>query len=271
MAGDILVKINNEEATGMTVEKAVSLIRGPKGTTVTLTILRPSQKKPPFDLVLKRDIIQIKSVTWKMLPGQVALIDLSHFNSDTSAAFQTIIGEILRQKPKGVILDVRNNPGGFLNTAIDVASAWVGEQSIVKERRQGEIIEEFKGSTAARLGDLPTIVLVNQGSASASEIVAGALQDYGKARLLGTKTFGKGSVQDYQTLKDGSGVKITIAEWLTPKERTINKTGLIPDITVERTEEDYAAKRDPQLDRAVSLLTGAQAGSSTPVPTSTKP
>lgn len=271
MAGDILVKINGEESTGLSVEKAVSLIRGPKGTTVTLNVLRPSQKKPPFDVQIRRDVIQIKSVTWKMLPGQVALIELTHFNSDTSEAFQKVVSEVLAKNPKGVILDMRNNPGGFLDTAIDISSYWVGRQPIVKERRQGKIIEEFTGTMDASFGTIPTIVLVNQGSASASEIVAGALQDYGKARLLGTKTFGKGSVQDYQSLKDGSGVKITIAEWLTPKERTINKTGLIPDITVERTEEDYAAKRDPQLDRAVGLLTGTQTVSSPSVPTTTKP
>ncbi len=269
MAGDILIKINTEDTVGMTVEKAVSLIRGPKGTKVTLNILRPSQKKPPFDVTITRDVIKIKSVRSKMLPNQIGVIELTNFNGDTSEAFREAVREVLRNDPKGLILDLRNDPGGFLDTAIDVASYWVGEEPVVKERRQGKIIQEFKGANRAMLGSLPTIVLVNQGSASASEIVAGALQDYGKARLVGTKTFGKGSVQDYQVLSDGSAVKITIAEWLTPKERTINKTGLTPDITVERTPEDYEAKRDPQLDRAVELLTGAKAVS--PTSSSTRP
>jgi carboxyl-terminal processing protease len=269
MAGDILIKINNEDTVGMTVEKAVSLIRGPKGTKVTLNVLRPSQKKPPFDVTITRDVIKIKSVRSKMLPNQIGVIELTNFNGDTSEAFREAVREVLRNDPKGLILDLRNDPGGFLDTAIDVASYWVGEEPVVKERRQGKIIQEFKGTNRATLGSLPTIVLVNQGSASASEIVAGALQDYGKAKLVGTKTFGKGSVQDYQMLSDGSAIKITIAEWLTPKERTINKTGLTPDITVERTPEDYEAKRDPQLDRAVELLTGAKTVS--PTSSSTRP
>lgn len=269
LAGDILIKIDNQDTAGMTVEKAVSLIRGPKGTNVTLNILRPAQKKPPFDVTITRDVIKIKSVRWKMLPNQVAYIELTNFNGDTSNAFRDAVREVVRKDPKGLILDLRNDPGGFLDTAIDVASYWVGEEPIVKERRQGKIIQEFKGNGNPILAGIPTIVLVNQGSASASEIVAGALQDYGKARLLGVKTFGKGSVQDYQALSDGSAVKITIAEWLTPRERTINKTGLTPDVTVERTADDYEAKRDPQLDRAVELLTGVKAVSSTS--TSTRP
>lgn len=269
MAGDILVKVDNQDATSMTVEKAVSLIRGPKGTKVTLNILRPAQKKPPFDVTITRDVIKVSSVHWKMLPNQIASIELTNFNSDTADAFRDAVHEILRKDPKGIILDLRNDPGGFLDTAIDVASYWVGEQPIVKERRQGKIIQEFKGNDTASLANIPTIVLVNQGSASASEIVAGALQDYGKARLVGVQTFGKGSVQDYQSLSDGSAVKITIAEWLTPRERTINKTGLTPDVTVERTADDYEAKRDPQLDRAVELLTGVKAVLSTS--TSTRP
>lgn len=269
LAGDILIKINGEDTVGMTVEKAVSLIRGPKGTKVTLSILRPSQKKPPFDVSLIRDVIKVKSVRSKMLPGRVAVIELSNFNGDTSEAFQAAVREVLQKDPKAIILDVRNDPGGFLDTAIDVSSYWVGDAAIVKERRQGKIIQEFKGVRKAILANIPTIVLVNQGSASASEIVAGALQDYGKARLLGTKTFGKGSVQDYQELSDGSAVKITIAEWLTPHERTINKTGLTPDVIVERTADDYEAKRDPQLDRALELLTGVKTAS--PTASSTRP
>ncbi len=274
LSGDAIIKINKEETVGMTTEKAVSLIRGPRGTKVTLTIFRPSQKKPPFDVTLTRDQIQIKSVRFKMLPQGIAYIEMTHFNGDTEAGFMEAVNKIRQQKNvKGIILDLRNDPGGFLETSLIVAGAWVGENLVVKERAQGEIIQELRGRGPAFLAGVPTIVLVNQGSASASEIVAGALQDHGQATILGTKTFGKGSVQDYQDFKDGSGVKITIAEWVTPKERTINKAGLEPDIVVERTPEDYDAKRDPQLDYAIAVLTGtATSTPATPVKaTSTKP
>jgi carboxyl-terminal processing protease len=257
LAGDLILKIDGTDTAGMSVEKAVSLIRGDKGTKVTLNLFRPDTKKPPFDVTLTRDEIQVKSVrTSTLANGQVSVIEVTHFNGDTEDGFSRAVTEILKKKPKGIILDLRNNPGGFLQTSLSMAGEWIGQQVVVKERRQGKIVAELPGPNDARLKGIPTIVLVNQGSASASEIVAGALQDYGAAQLLGTKTFGKGSVQDYETLSDGSGVKITIAEWLTPKERTINKTGLVPDITIDRTYDDYASKRDPQLDRAVGILTG---------------
>jgi carboxyl-terminal processing protease len=240
----------------MSVEQAVSLIRGEKGTKVTLKIFRPSTKKPPFDVTIVRDEILVKSVKWKVLPSGVGVIEVTHFNGDTEENFKKAVTEVLKKKPKGIILDLRNNPGGFLDTSLKMAGEWVGDAIVVKERKQGKIIDELHGVGPARLEGIPTIVLVNQGSASASEIVAGALQDQKAATIVGMTTFGKGSVQDYSNLPDGSGIKITIAEWLTPNERTINKTGLEPDITVDRTVEDYAAQRDPQLDRAVGILTG---------------
>lgn len=255
LAGDLILKIDGQDTTGMSADRAVTLIRGNKGTKVTLSIMHDI-KKPPMDITITRDIIQVKSVRWKMLPDQIASIEITSFSADTSAAFQQALKDALRKDPKGIVLDLRNNPGGFLDAAVDISSEWLGRDVVVKERRQGKIVQELHGTNAARIADIPTIILVNQGSASASEIVAGALQDAGKARLVGTKTFGKGSVQDYQNLQNGSAVKITIAEWLTPKGRTINKTGLEPDVRVERTPEDYAAKRDPQLERALQLLTG---------------
>ena len=256
LAGDVITKIDGQDAMTMTLDKAVSLIRGPHGTKVTLTIFRLSLKKPAFDVVLTREQIQVKSVTQKMLPGRIALITVSHFNEDTQKGFTDAVTAVLKNDPKGVILDLRNNPGGFLDTALSMAGEWTGDVVVVKERRPGKITEELHGVGNKRLHGIPTIVLVNVGSASASEIVAGALQDLGDAKLLGMKTYGKGSVQDYQNFTDGSGIKITIAEWLTPKDRTINKTGLDPDIIVDRTPEDYAALRDPQLDRAVGILNG---------------
>ncbi len=263
MSGDVIIKIDKKETTGMTTEQAVTLIRGPKGTKVVLSIIRPSQKKPAFDVEIVREKIQVKSVKWKMLPNQIAYIELTNFNQDTEGLFNQAIDFVQKKEAKGVILDMRNNPGGYLETALVIAGEWVGDQVVVKERRQGKIFEELKGTGRKRLANMPTIVLVNEGSASAAEIVAGAIQDYGKGKVVGKKTFGKGSVQEYQDLSDGSGVKITIAEWLTPKERTINKTGLDPEIVVDRTPEDYEADRDPQLDRAVALLGGAPKGAAT--------
>ncbi len=269
LSNDIIVKINGQDTAGMSTEKAVSLIRGPKGTKVTLSIFRAALKKLPFDVTLVRDEIHVKSVKWKMLPGSIAYIEVTHFNGDTKDGFNEAVQGALKKGVKGVILDMRNDPGGFLDTALSVGGTWVGNQVIVKERRQGKIVDTLHGVGCAWFEGIPTIVLVNQGSASASEIVAGALQDYHAATIVGQKTFGKGSVQDYVNFKDGSGIKITVAEWLTPNERTINKTGLDPDVVVDRTPEDYAAKRDPQLDRAIGILNGT--ATSTPSTTSTRP
>ncbi len=272
LAGDLILKIDDEETTGMSVEEAVKRIRGERGTRVVLQIYREGQKKGPFDVSIQRDIIQVKSVSWKMAPGStgIAIIEISNFSQDTTLAFRDAVREILQKDPQGLILDLRNNPGGYLTGAVDIAAEWVGKEVVVKERRQGKIIDELRGELPARLGEIPTIVLVNQGSASASEIVAGALQDAGKARLVGMKTFGKGSVQEYEPLLDGSAVKITVAEWVTPRDRTIQSVGLEPDVSVDRTAEDYEAKRDPQLDRALELLANpSSATTSLRIPTST--
>jgi carboxyl-terminal processing protease len=278
LAGDILLEIDKQDATGMSVEKAVSLIRGPKGTSVTLSIGRykmekdakGKEKKTPEikEIVIQREVIVVKSVRVSY-KGNIAIIEITSFNQDTDELFQQAVSEVITKDVKGVVLDLRNDPGGYLDRAISVASEWIGEQVIVKESHQGKIGEEYSGSGAARLRGIPTIVLVNEGSASASEIVAGALQDYGLAKLVGMKTYGKGSVQDYFEFPDKSAVKITIAEWLTPKDRSINKLGIEPDVQVDRTQEDYHADRDPQLDKALELLSGKSTSTvpATQVPT----
>lgn len=276
-AGDLIVKIDNTDTAGMSVEQAVSLIRGKKGTSVNLTIGRyktetdakGKEKKTPYtqEFVIVRDVIVVKSVKTKYLDDDIALVEITSFNQDTGTLFTKAVDEILTKNVKGLIIDLRNDPGGYLDRAISVAGEWAGDQVVVKERRQGKIVDEYHGTANGRLKDMPTIVLVNQGSASASEIVAGCLQDYGLAKILGTTSFGKGSVQDYSEFPDKSSVKITIAEWLTPKERSINKIGIEPDVKVEITDEDYNANRDPQLDKAVELLGGKPA---TAVSTKTK-
>ena len=283
-SGDFILAIDKQDTTSMSVEQAVYLIRGDKDTKVTLTIGRLNkstdakgkEKTAPTstDITIVRSEIVVKSVT-VAYKNNLAIVTVNHFNQDTDTLFKQVIDEVLTKNVKGIVLDMRNDPGGYLDRAIAVASEWTGEQTIVSERRQGQIVDSYKGSHAARLDKIPTVVLVNQGSASASEIVAGALQDYGEATLVGTKTFGKGSVQDYTEFPDKSALKVTIAEWLTPKGRSINKTGIQPDVQVDRTDADYNADRDPQLDKAVQLLTGkasaaipAQATSTATIPSS---
>ena len=251
-SGDMIIQIDKKSTSGFSLDQAVTKIRGKRGTTVTLTIYREGEKKER-DIPIVRDTIQVKSVTWNM-KGSIAYIKVSHFNEDTESAFADAVRGALAKKPKGLILDLRNNPGGFLDTAVQMASYWVDGETVVIEKYDENKKDEYKGRVSALLKDMPTIVLVNQGSASASEIVSGALQDYGKAKLVGKKTFGKGSVQDLQRLKDGSALKITVAKWLTPKGRMINELGIDPDVEVDIKEEDITAKRDPQLNKALELL-----------------
>ncbi|MBU2613092.1 S41 family peptidase [Patescibacteria group bacterium] len=260
LPGDAILMVDATSTEGMSVEEAVAIIRGPKGTTVTLTIGRNDGTK---EISIVRDEIVVKSVSVEYLKDDIAVIRINHFNSDTSVEFSKAADEIVVKGSKGIILDLRSNPGGFLDRATYVAGEWVGSRTVVSERRQGTITDEYRGTGSARLKGLPTVVLVDGGSASASEIVAGALQDYSVATIVGTQTFGKGSVQDYTDLADGTAVKITIAEWLTPNGRSINDIGIEPDIIVERTEEDFNEQRDPQQDKAVELLTTGQAAPKT--------
>ena len=241
----------------MSVEKAVSLIRGEKGTQVVLTIVREGVDGIT-DYPITRDKIVIDSVKWSVDDQNVMTISISTFNHDTSQLFSQAIQEALTTGVTGIILDLRSNPGGLLTTAIDIASAWVGYDDVVIERSYADV-QSFSGVSAPRLQGIPTVVLVNGGSASASEIVSGALQDYGYATIVGTQTFGKGSVQDYRELEDGSAVKITTAVWYTPDGRSINEEGIAPDVVVEYTVEEYQAGIDPQDVAAREILAGTYA------------
>lgn len=253
-AGDQIYKINGESTVNFSLEEAIKKIRGPKGTTVTLTLLRAKESKP-IDIPIIRDTVVVKSIKTNWLEKeQIFVIKVYNFNDDTRVLFNQAVNDALSKKPKGLVLDLRNNPGGYLETAVAMASAWVTEGSIVTEQFGDNRKIEHTALGNAPLVDLPTVVLVNQGSASASEIVAGALKDYAKAVLVGEKTFGKGSVQVLRELSDGSVVKVTTAKWLTPKGSYIHEKGIEPDIEIERTPEDRAANKDPQLDRAVQEL-----------------
>ncbi|MEK7211180.1 MAG: S41 family peptidase [Patescibacteria group bacterium] len=253
-AGDKILAIDGVDTTGMSVDYAVKLIRGPAGTKVNLTIGRDGLAKAE-EITITRAKIVIKSVQWRMLEKEnIAYLRISQFSDVTVAEFDRAVKKIVAQQPKGLVVDLRGNPGGYLDASVQIAGDWVKDGVIVYEQFTNDIREEYRTRGAARLLNIPTVVLVNNGSASASEILAGALQDYGLAKLVGEKTFGKGSVQDYETFKDGSALKITIAEWLTPKERNINKEGIVPDVEVKLTEDDFKAGKDPQLEKAVELL-----------------
>lgn len=256
-SGDVILSIDDAPTTEMTLEDAVARIRGPKGTAVTMLIRSP-RERTPRELSITRAVIRIESVRARVerTPGgrSVAVVTISHFNPDAVARFETELRSILARGDAGVVIDLRNDPGGFLESAIDIAGAWVERRLVVRERTNDGRVTDHRANGLARLLPLPTVVLVNGGTASAAEILAGALQDYTIAAIVGEQTFGKGTVQHLTTLRDGSAVKLTIAEWLTPSGRSIEGNGITPDFVVERTKEQQEAKRDPQLDRAFTLL-----------------
>lgn len=253
-AGDKVLAIDDFDTTGMSLAKAVNLIRGDKGTEVVLTVIHKEGNQEK--IVVIRDKIQYASVKYKLLENDtIGYIQVSHFNEDTEELFNQAVNDLTNKNINSIILDLRNNPGGFLTTAISMANNWIEDGIIVKEKsRDASKNKSFSASGQAKFKDKKTVVLVNGGSASASEIVSGALQDYGLATILGETTFGKGSVQDLTELSDGSSVKLTIAKWYTPNDRSINLEGIVPDIEIELTAEDYNNDRDPQLEKAIEIL-----------------
>ncbi|MEA3249244.1 MAG: S41 family peptidase [Patescibacteria group bacterium] len=255
MAGDSILAVDEVDTFGMSIDEAVSRIRGEKGTEVILLIGRKGDD--PRDIPIIRGTITIDSVRWEMEERggvRVGVIRLHHFNETAGSAFDEAVQSILLENPDGVVLDMRNNPGGFLDTAVDVAGEWILRDVVVMEKFSDDSTRNYMSDGNARFGDMPTVVLVNGGSASASEIVAGALQHHGKATVVGEQTFGKGSVQDYIEFEDGSALKLTIALWLTPGGQSIEQEGISPDETVELTVEDFDDDRDPQLDRAMEIM-----------------
>lgn len=253
-AGDIILKIDDTETAGLTVDQSVALIRGEKGSTVTLTIERTGVADP-VTIAIVRDTITTNSVNSKILDDNIAYISLSSFSQDTATEFSKAVNDLLLKEPNGLILDLRNNPGGYLDQAVAVAGEFIENNVVVTEQFNNGQKKVHKSDGRSRLKGLATVVLIDKGSASAAEILAGALQDYKLATLVGEQTFGKGSVQDYTEFDDGSSLKITVAEWLTPQGRSINKTGISPDVTIEYTQAQYDAGSDPQLDKAKEILT----------------
>lgn len=255
--GDFIFKVDEHETTELSLEQAVNKIRGPAGTKVILTVFHKGQTKPT-EVSITRAKIEVKSVgaeIKKVGARKIGYIKLRRFGEDTSGTLDKIISDFLVQDIDGLIFDVRNNPGGFLETAVKVSSNWVKEGKPVVIQKFGDGTEDvYRAAGQSRLNGIPTIVLINGGSASASEILAGALRDYGLAKLVGEKSFGKGSVQELISLKDKAQLKLTIAKWLTPKGHDLNKEGLEPDIKVELKEEDFRDDQDLQLDRALEEL-----------------
>jgi len=252
-AGDVITEIDGESAFGISIESAVTKIRGPRGEKVVLTIFREGAKKP-LEITVVRDTIVIEAIEWEM-KDDVAVITISQFGTDSVAEFHEAVEEILLQNPRGVIVDLRNNGGGLLDACLKIATEFFDEKVIVKTRGRkfGDSGDLMSGRDGAFV-KIPLVVLVNRGSASASEIFAGAVQDHGRGVVLGEKTFGKGSVQNVIPLSDGSSLKVTIAEWLTPNGRSIHDEGIEPHEEVEMTEEDFENDRDPVLERALDLV-----------------
>lgn len=254
--GDLIVKVDDTDITGMDLLAVVKMVRGPAGTKVHLTIQREGENKLlEFDIV--RAKITIPSVESKLLDGNVGYVKINNFGANTTNDLAVQLKALLAQKPAGLVLDLRGNPGGYLDTGIAVASQFIADGVIVRERF-GDGTEQTHAALSGGLATkIPLVVLIDKGSASASEIVAGAIQDTHRGTIVGETSYGKGSVQTLLPLSGDNGmVRVTIARWLTPEGRSIHQLGITPDVTVEMTDDDRAAKRDPQLDQAVQLLTG---------------
>ena len=252
-AGDMVIKVNGQSIVGYSIYEAIALIRGPAGTSVTLTVERPGEREP-FEVTVTRARITIPVVEARMLPQGVAYIQLFDFSAQATRQLQEQLKALLAQNPRGLILDLRDNPGGFLDQAIQVADLFLDEGVVAYERTRDGEERVFRSKSGDPGEKIPMVVLVNAGSASASEIVAGALQDRGRARLVGERTFGKGSVQLSHTLSDGSELRVTIARWFTPKNRAIHGQGLNPDIEVRVDPNQPAGGGDLQLEKAVEVL-----------------
>ncbi len=250
LAGDIIYKVNGEEVYALSSEEISQRVRGEAGTEVTLTVVRNGEEK---SFTMQREAINNVSA-YVEYDGNTAIVTVTRFDDDTGAMVQGFAQEFAGKGVAKVILDLRNNSGGYVSAAQDLLSLWLDDQDFLlqKSRHFGDSTMKTKGGKAI-LANMKTVVLVNGSSASASEIVVGALQDYQKATVVGEKTFGKGVVQNLYELSGGTTLKVTTAEWFTPKDRSINLTGITPDIEVVQTYDDINAMRDPQMDKAKEL------------------
>lgn len=247
---DVIAEIDGKSTAGISIGDAVKNIRGEANTEVKLRIIRNSTEDISFTIT--RAQITIASVKHSVKEGNIGYIQISRFSEDTDRLIKQAAQDLKSQNVKGIVLDLRNNPGGLLESAVTVSSLWLEKNAVVlQEKRDDKIVKTFKAEGSNLLGGVPTIVLINEGSASASEIVAGALSDNKQAKLYGQKTYGKGSVQQLIELSDGGVLKVTIAKWFTPAGVNINKEGIKPDKEVTLSDDDIKNLRDPQLDAAL--------------------
>jgi carboxyl-terminal processing protease len=254
-AGDIILAINEETTEDILIEEAVKKIRGPKGEAVVLEIFRDGEVK---EITVVRDVIKIPSVEWEIIENDIAYIQLYHFHENITKDFSEISREILNSSAKKIILDLRNNPGGFFTASISISSKFInpGEVVVIETNltdREKDNLLRTSGGPPIFL-DYPVVVLINEGTASAAEIVAGALRDQRNIKIVGANSYGKGSIQRLHDLSDGSMIKITERYFLTPNGTVIDKEGIKPDVEVEVKEEDIEKKIDPQLNEAIKII-----------------
>jgi len=265
-AGDEIIAVDYKDMSGIDPELVRRKVIGPAGTSVHLTVRRKGETAPlEFDIV--RAKIEVPSASGKMLANGIAYVQITTFGDRTLQELKETLKRLMAQDPRGLILDLRDNGGGYLQTAVEVVSQFQGRGVVLYEQYGDGTKKAYRALPGGLATDIPMVVLINEGTASASEITAGALQDYGRAKLIGVTSYGKGSVQNWVPLSNDEGaVRVTIARWLTPNERQIDNQGLRPDVYVPRTPEDRRAGRDPQLDAAVETLMALLNHS--PIPTS---
>lgn len=272
-SGDQIIGVDHNDMTGINPEVVRQKVIGPAGSVVHLTIAR-SGASSPLEFDITRAKIDVPSASGKMLDNGIGYVQITTFGDNTTSELVSTLKTLTAQNPKGLIIDLRDNGGGYLQTAVEVVSQFQGDGVVLYEQYGDGTKKPYNVIPGGLATKIPLVVLINEGTASASEITAGALQDYGRAKLVGVVSYGKGSVQNWVPLSNDEGaVRVTIARWLTPKERQIDKKGLTPDVYVQRTAEDRQAGRDPQLDAAVETLTdminGQAIPTSMPTPTAT--
>jgi carboxyl-terminal processing protease len=256
--GDVLLEAAGTDLRELGLNEAAELIRGPAGTTIRLLIQRDQEQ---FEVEIERDVIEIPSVRGEMLESDVAYVRLSRFANPTPEQLRSTLEELLAQEPRGLVLDLRNNPGGGLNTAVDVADEFLDEGVVLTERFGSGQERVFRSEEGGVAQEIPMAVLINEGSASASEVLAGAIRDRERGTLVGQTTFGKGTVQTWHALSNGGGVRITTARWLTPGGHWVNEGGITPDVVVSMPETfPGESAEDPQLEAAVDLLLAQENG-----------
>lgn len=252
--GDKIIAIDGEDMTGIDAELVRQRVLGPAGSTVNLTIAREGESET-LEFSITREKIVIKSATGEMLEDNIGYVQITTFGDNTTPELRATLEELMAQNPDGLVIDLRNNGGGYLQTSVEVASEFIGEGVILYEQYGNGERDTYRALKDGQATEIPLVVLINEGTASASEIVAGAIQDYERGQLVGVTSYGKGSVQNWIPLSNNQGaVRVTIAKWLTPDERTIQDSGLAPDVEVEFTDEDRQADVDPQLDKAIEVL-----------------